>query len=157
VAAPGATIAFEPVGVPRDAFTRSSPNRLDLAFATAASGLVGVDLHVDPKAARVDWELYLDDAPFPAHAVHGGRFGIVAPSLVHGVSDDDARAAAFGRRLPEVDVGRELGLFVTAEGSELRGGVPERVRSAEGGREMERLMKEWGYARASSTLSTTTK
>ena len=153
----GTTIAFEPVGVAREAFTVAAPNRLDLALSTAPGAAVGVDLRVDPPSSRIDWELFVDDAPLAADHVFAGRFGLLAPALLRGIATDEARTAAFGRRVPEIDPARDLGLFVTVDDAAASGGAasatadvaPERDRTAQGAREMDRLMKEWGYARAS--------
>ena len=146
--APAKAVAFEPVGAPREAFKLDGA-KLDLALETSPAALVGLDLRVEPPTARVGWTLFLDDKPWPERHVFAGPFGLADASIDRGVVDDEGRAAVHSARLPFIDVARDLGLFVTRE----RAGestAPERGGGgSEAAAEMNQLLKEWGYARAS--------
>jgi hypothetical protein len=125
-------------------------SKIDLALVTAADGLVGLDLRVDPPNAPLTWELYVDDAPLSR--VFAGPFGFAAPLLVKGIASDEARAVAYSPALPEIDPARDDGLFVTrARPGEVT--APSRELSPEGAEEMTRLLKEWGYARAAAAAA----
>ncbi len=141
-----ATVDVEPVGLGADAM-RTQGGHVDIAFRTAKDAVVGFDLRVDPPSAPVQWSLYLDDQPWPVDAVFGGPFGLAAPSLRSGLSTDDAREAARAPRAPMIDPVRDEGLFVA---SERRPEAHAPVRPGEGTDEMNRLLHDWGYARASS-------
>lgn len=141
--APG---TFEAVGVAPDVF-KANGNKIEFAFVTNKENPVGVDLVPDPPGAKVAWELYLDDRPWPKENVFGGPYGLFAPSLVLGFMNDDGKKSAEGARLPLIDAKRDFGLFVVREfGSDAEGGDEE---AGEGAEEMARLLKEWGYAHGS--------
>jgi hypothetical protein len=140
----GARIAAAlPVGIGAEALRVDGP-RIEVALRTATDAVVGLDVRT--SAPSVTWRLTLDDQPWPKEAAFGGRWGIASPSLAGGVATDEARAAAAGTELPYVDAARDLGLFVVRDRvAESR--PPERVWSGEGAREVNRLLREWGYAR----------
>ncbi|HEY8080143.1 MAG TPA: sulfatase, partial [Labilithrix sp.] len=140
------SIDVTPVELGRDAFSVTGA-RVDVALTTAADGVVGLDLVVDPPNAPVAWELFLDDQKWPDELVFAGPYGLVAPALRRGVTTDEARAAAGSPMLPSIDPRRDVGLFVARERKgeiELGPQVPD-----EGAEEMARLLREWGYAHGS--------
>jgi arylsulfatase A-like enzyme len=139
----GSSLRVTPFGLAPDV-VRGRDTRVEVAFATPTDAVTGLDLEVVPVTASVRWELFLDDAPWPADRVYGGSFGLAAPALRGGIVGDDARALAFGAEPPFVDPNHDLGLFVTRESSR----EPEAIERGRGGAgdEMRRLMREWGYA-----------
>ncbi|MEO6419928.1 MAG: sulfatase-like hydrolase/transferase, partial [Polyangiaceae bacterium] len=145
----GGSVHADPVGVGPDAF-KLEGSRVEIALTTSPSGAVGFDLQLDPPTAKVEWQLFLDERPWPAHGVFAGPFGLSDESVQHGLDSDNARAAAFSPRLSEIDLGRDLGLFVTRD---RRGeaSAPTISQNGEGSAEMNRLLKEWGYAHGSGT------
>jgi arylsulfatase A-like enzyme len=116
----------------------------EIAFATAADGVVGVDVSIDPPTAPLAWELTLDDAPWPEARVFAGRFGFAAPKLAAGLTTEDARALANASALPWIDAAREVGLFVTRE-ARREGAEPSREASPEANEDAERMLRAWGY------------
>ena len=118
--------------------------RVDVGFVTPGDAVCGFDLEVVPADAPVRWELFLDDAPWPADRVFGGPFGLAAPALRRGIVGEEARVAAFGTEPPLIDPSRDMGLFVTRESFR----QPEAIERGGGGAadEMRKLMREWGYA-----------
>ena len=142
-----ATVRFDPVELAKDAFHLDA-GKLDLAFVTVPDAVVGVDLTVTPPDAAVTWQLYLDDAPWPARAVFSGPFGLFGPEVTTGLDGDGARSAAAAIELPTIDPARDLGLFVVRDPGGASG-VAGRAENSEGKAEMERLLKEWGYAHGS--------
>lgn len=142
---PGTVLMARPVGLPGDA-ARGSGSRVDVGFATSESAVVGIDIAAEPPGAPVRWEFFLDDKPWPAELVFAGPFGLAAPSLRAGIVSDEARILSSSAEAARIDPSRDLGLFVTHEGS----GQPEAIERGRGGasEEMTRLMREWGYAHA---------
>jgi hypothetical protein len=140
---PGTVIRALPIGLPADV-VRGAGSRVDVGFATPVDAACGLDLEVVPADAPVRWELFLDDAAWPADRVFGGPFGLAAPLLRRGMVGEEARVAAFGAEPPLIDPSRDLGLFVTREAFR----QPEAIERGGGGAadEMRRLMREWGYA-----------
>ena len=141
------SFTIEPVELGRDALTITG-EKATIAFMTSASvtATVGFDIVVDPPAAAVTWDLYLDDLPWPDDGVFGGPYGLLARSLRHGIAADDARAFAAAPALPTIDPRRDVGVFITRD----RRGGGERsgdLESAEGAEETARLLREWGYAK----------
>jgi arylsulfatase A-like enzyme len=156
--AEGATVRATPVGLPPDA-VRGVGRRVEVACTTIGDTVTGLDLEVVPAGSAVRWELFLDDAPWPADHVYGGSFGLSAPVLRGGIVGEEALATALGKEPPTIDPVRDLGLFVTRESSR----EPEAIVRAKGGAgkggaddEMQRLMREWGYAHAPTTPTTPT-
>ena len=141
-------VTYEAVGAPKDAF-RLDGATLELALTTLADAPVGVDLRIVPPDAKLSWQLYLDDAPWPKDAVFAGPFGLFDESVQHGLLDDAARAAAYAPVQPNIDARKDLGLFVTRDRTGGDSGKG-RTETHEGNAEMERLLKEWGYAHGSS-------
>lgn len=139
-----------PVDLGRDTAKKSSPSKIEIALATMPSQAVGFDITVDPPNLPVTWELYLDDAPFPARSVFAGPFGLVTPMVERGLTSDDARFAASASALPQIDPRRDLGLFVVREAQGAGGEAASTTEaSEEGAAEMARLLREWGYAHGS--------
>ncbi len=147
----GGTLHAEAVGVGADAF-KLEGTRLEIAFLTSPSDGVGFDLQLDPPTAKVTWQLFLDELPWPARRVFAGPFGLSDDSVQHGLDTDTARAAAFSPRLPEIDLARDLGLFVTRDRRN-ETSAPSISQNAEGSAEMNRLLKEWGYAHGSGSAA----
>lgn len=108
------TFTIEPVELGRDAL-KTAAGRTEIAFTTSATAAVGFDIVVDPPATPVTWDLYLDDQPWPADAVFGGPYGLLAPALRGGVVTGEARSAAQSALLPPIDPRRDVGVFVVRE------------------------------------------
>ena len=149
------SFTVEPVELGRDALTITG-EKASIAFMTSASAsaTTGFDIVVDPPAAPVTWDLYLDDQPWPEDGIFGGPFGLLARSLRHGIAADEARAIAASPALPTIDARRDVGVFVTRD---LRGagGAGGAVPSADADQDADqerveetaRLLREWGYAK----------
>ena len=152
---PGATLTVKPVGLGSDAIRGASPH-VELAFSVGPDAPVGFDIQVNPPAAPVHWELFVDDRKLAATEVFAGPFGLDAPALVAGLTSDDARATAFSPEPALIDPRRDFGLFVSRE----RGAEPEAIARGKtggaGNAEMNRLMREWGYAHEKETPVKTT-
>ena len=144
-----ATVVVEPVGLGADSF-RVDGSRVEVSLSTAADAVVGLDLRIDPPGAPVRWELTLDDAPWPDALVYGGPFGLAAPQVRGGVLTDDAREAAYAPIVPQIDPRRDRGIFVARErrGEPTSGAGRE---TGEGAEEMNKVLREWGYAHGSGT------
>src|SRR6185437_13230871 len=56
--APGTTLAWEPVGLPRQAVVANGPT-LEIALTTAPDAAVGLDIIPTPPTADVSWQLFL--------------------------------------------------------------------------------------------------
>ncbi len=140
----GATMTFELAGLPKEA-VRATPGEIQLAFTTSPDEAVGLDLRVEPPSASLHWDLYMDDAPWPKSAVYTGPYGLHDGSADLGLFDDASRASAYALSLPEIDPARDVGLFVIRE-KKAEAAVAGREANAEGAKEMDRLLKEWGYA-----------
>jgi arylsulfatase A-like enzyme len=140
---PTKSIEVVPVELGRETF-KVAGNKVDLAFTTSASTVVGFDVVLDPPTAALAWDVYMDERPWGADQVFGGPFGILAPLLRSGLMSDEARLAAQAPLLPPIDPRRDVGLFVVRE---RRGETKESPADAdEGAEEMARLLREWGYA-----------
>ncbi len=148
---PGALLVVRPFGVAPESVRASGSARAEIAFATTPDALVGIDLEPTPATAPLRWALFLDDRKLDAGEVFAGAFGLPAPGLASGVTTDDGRSVAFARRPAVVDPRRDLGLFVTrarrAEPDEpLRGRGGAGGTGGAGAAEMQRLLRDWGYA-----------
>ncbi len=142
-----ASVRVEPVGIARDAL-RVAGAKVDFALSTLPDAVLGFDVRVDPPAAPVTWELFLDDVAWPEHATFAGPFGLPAIELKRGITSAEARAEAYAPILPVIDPARDLGVFVTRDraerGSEPVADVP--ANDGEGAKEMQRVLQQWGYA-----------
>jgi hypothetical protein len=141
------SFTIDPVELGRDSL-KLAGDRATLALTTSAASAVGFDITVDPPATPVTWDLYLDDAGWPAESVFGGPYGLLAPGLRAGMTSDEARGVAASAFLPSIDPRRDVGVFVTRD----RGGdstEAPREDDPEGAEEMARLLREWGYAHGS--------
>ncbi len=145
--APGTTFTWEPVGIARSAIVPDGPT-LEIALTTTADDAVGLDITPTPPSADVHWSLFLDDAPWPALSVFAGPFGLFDGRVATGLASEEAREAAFSHTLPTIDAARDLGLFVVREQATAHDAadVAASRSSAGAGQEMDRLLKEWGYA-----------
>ena len=143
----GASVSVEAVGVPREALRVDGP-LVDVALDTAAEGLVGFDLRVDPPGAPVSWKLFLDDAPWPDQATFAGPFGLPAVAALAGIVSDEARAEVYAAALPTIDPSHDLGVFVTRDRpGDVAGETP--TGGGQGAVEMQRMLQQWGYAHGS--------
>ena len=124
---------------------RTVDGKLEIALSTVPSGVIGLDLDVDPPTARVAWELYLDDRPFPVERFFGGPFGLASKDLAGGLVTELARQVAAASLSPTIDPARELGLFVTRDqvGDELEF---DRASGDEADQEIDSMLRQWGYA-----------
>jgi len=146
-------LRVEPVGLARDAFKMEGA-RLDFAFSMAANGVVGFDLRVEPLDAKLGWELYLDDRPWPDDGFFAGPLGVWEGSLRHGIDTDETRSAIVSRTLPEIDPARDLGLFVTRAEAQSAAEMPANGAGlGAGADEMSRMLRAWGYAHSSGSSS----
>jgi arylsulfatase A-like enzyme len=145
-----AAITVEPSGVAREAL-RVAGSQVSFSLATSRDAVVGFDVRVDPAAAPIAWQLFLDDAPWPEDATFVGPFGLPAVAARTGIDTAQARTEVFAPALAVIDPARDLGVFVTRDRAE-RGGEPGTEGPAtdgEGAREMQRVLEEWGYAHGS--------
>jgi hypothetical protein len=145
VFSPQTTLVWEPVGVARSA-VHETQSTLEIALTTAPNDVVGVDVTPTPPQADVKWELYLDDAPWPDSSVFAGPFGLFDARVTAGLATEEARELAFSHTLPTIDAARDLGLFVVREQASAHEGDVGARASAGAAQEMDRLLKEWGYA-----------
>jgi len=143
--APGTTLAWESVGIARSAVVQHDAT-LDLALTTPADGVVGLDVTPTPPNADVHWDLFLDDAPWPAQSVFAGPYGLFDARVTTGLAGDEAREIAFAHALPTIDPARDLGLFVVREQATAHSGDATSRSNAGASAEMDRLLREWGYA-----------
>lgn len=143
--APGTTLTWEPVGIPRSSIVTNGPV-LDVALTTAADGVVGLDVTATPPNADVTWTLFLDDAPWPQNAVFAGPFGLFDARVATGLSSQEARELAFSHTLPTIEPSRDLGLFVLREQQTAHEEDVGARASSGATKEMDRLLQEWGYA-----------
>lgn len=144
------SFAVEPVDIGRETF-KIEGSKIDVALVTSASLAVGFDLRLDPPSTPVAWDLYLDDQPWPEDATFGGPFGLLAPTLRRGMTTDEARSLADARAMPPLDAKRDVGLFVIRERRSAGGDDDSRADDGEGAEEMQRLLREWGYAHGPSS------
>jgi hypothetical protein len=146
-----AGVSIEPVGVARDAI-RGAPPRIDVALATSRDAAVGFNLRVDPPSARVVWQFFLDNGPWPDDATFVGPFGLAAVAAKRGIVSDEARAETYARAPPVIDPARDLGLFVTCDSAVKSDESAPEGPAASGGeaaKEMQRMLQQWGYAHGS--------
>jgi arylsulfatase A-like enzyme len=145
--APGTTLAWEPVSIARSAVVVNA-NVLDIALTTSADDAVGLDVTPTPPSADVHWSLFLDDASWPASSVFAGPYGLFDARVATGLASEESREAAFSHTLPTIDAARDLGLFVVREQATAhdQDDIVSSRNSAGAGQEMDRLLKEWGYA-----------
>ncbi len=147
--APGTTFTWEPVGIARSAVKVDGPV-LDLALTTAPDGPIGLDITPSPPSADVKWDLTLDDAPWPAAAVFAGPFGLFDARVATGLANEEARELAFSHTVPTIDPARDLGLFVVREQASAHEEDVGARASSGATHEMDRLLREWGYAHGPS-------
>jgi hypothetical protein len=136
---------WDAVGVPRSA-VHDGGATLELALTTVPDEVVGFDVTPTPPQSDVRWELYLDDAPWPEQTVFVGPFGLFDARVATGLSTEEARELAFSHTLPTIDPRRDLGLFVVREQATAHEGDVGARSNAGATQEMDRLLKEWGYA-----------
>jgi arylsulfatase A-like enzyme len=142
-----ADVRVTPVGLGRDSY-RIEGGRVEVSLSTARDAIVGLDLLIEPVGAPVRWELFEDDVPWPAERVFAGPFGLAAPNLRQGITTDEARASAYAPVVPSIDPLRDTGLFVARE-RRAEPGAGTHEESAEATREMDRVLRDWGYAHGS--------
>ncbi len=141
--APGTRVEVVPVGVAKEAL-RVEGARIDLSLVTSASAAVGFDVKVEPPSADVTWELSFDDAAWPRDHVFVGPFGLFDAASARGLVGDEARRAAASSEVPRIDPVRDLGMFVVRSGTS--DAPPAREKTGAGAEEMNRILKQWGYA-----------
>ena len=143
--APGTTLTWEPVGIARSAVIATGPV-LEIAATTAVDGPVGLDVTATPPNADVHWDLYLDDGAWPPSSVFAGPFGLFDARVATGLQTQEAREIAFAHTLPTIDPVRDLGLFVVREQASAHEEDVGARASSGATKEMDRLLREWGYA-----------
>jgi arylsulfatase A-like enzyme len=133
-----------PIGIPPESL-READGKLEIALSTVPGAVVGIDLDVDPPTARLAWQLYLDDHPFPTDRAYGGPFGLASKDLADGLVTELARQVATATVSPTIDPFRELGMFVTRDhvGDELEF---DRATGDEADHEIDDMLRQWGYA-----------
>ena len=136
------------MGIAREALRLDGP-RLEIALTTAADAVVGFDLRVDPASSPLSWELTLDEAPWPAQATFAGPFGLPAIAANAGIASDEARAEVYSVALPFVDPERDTGMFVTRDKPGAVPGAGAEALDGEGAKEMQKVLRDWGYAHGS--------
>lgn len=123
---------------------RSEAGRVELDLSLVPEGVLAFELAVDPPNAELEWELRLDDAPWPAEKIFAGSFGLEAKMLATGVRGESARRSVAGATLPFIDAAADVGLYV------IRDTGPRELELAQGDAakaEAMGLMKAWGYVR----------
>jgi len=143
------SVTVDPIDLGRETF-KIEGSKIDVALVTSASLAVGFDLRLDPPSTPVTWDLYLDDKAWPDDAIFGGPFGLLAPALRKGMTTDEARSFADARAMPPLDARRDVGLFVIRERRGHGADEDSRADDGEGAEEMQRLLREWGYAHGPS-------
>jgi arylsulfatase A-like enzyme len=141
---------IDPVNLPATAISQSGEGGalVDFSFVTVKDAVVGFDI-TTPPGSPMSWTVYLDDAPWPEHRIFGGPFGLESASLSRGLLSDEARAAAVSSHVAEIDPQRDLGLFVTIDGSGAGSNLasaPSRAKNGAAASEMNQMLKQWGYA-----------
>jgi choline-sulfatase len=145
-----AAVSIEAVGVAREAI-RGGPPRIDFELATSPDAAVGFNIRVDPAAAPIAWQFFLDHGPWPDDATFVGPFGLAALAAKRGIVSDEARAEAYAPAPPVIDPARDLGLFVTCDRAvKADESVAEGpATGGEAAKEMQRVLQQWGYAHGS--------
>jgi hypothetical protein len=136
------TFTFDPIAAPKDAF-KASAGRLDFVVTTSSDDAVGLDLHVDPPTAQVEWKLTFDGKPWPEQRVFVGPFGLAAQAAKLGLTSDEARYEVYSPQIAEIDLEHDLGLFVTRD-RRAEANAPD--IGGEGAQEFSKLLEQWGYA-----------
>jgi arylsulfatase A-like enzyme len=144
----GPVVKVEPVGVASESLRVDGP-RVEIALTTAPDAVVGFDLRIDPAGAPVAWQLTLDDAPWPSAATYAGPFGLPAVASKGGIASDEARREVFAEGVPFIDPARDTGMFVTRDRPGEAAGGGSDALDAEGSKEMQRVLQDWGYAHGS--------
>jgi len=145
---PAPTLRWDLAGLPADGLKSTSPGTLDIALVTAPDQPVGFYVTATPPGADVRWDLFLDDGAWPQGAVFAGPFGLFDARVAAGLTSDEAREDAFAHTLPEIDPSHDLGMFVVREQASAYDAADD-LRAAPGAgatQEMDRLLREWGYA-----------
>lgn len=143
--APSTTLSWVPIGIPTSAIHEAGPS-LEIALTTAADGVVGLDVVPTPPQAEVRWDLFLDDAPWPELAVFAGPFGLFDARVARGLVTEEARELAFAHTVPTIDAARDLGLFIVREQASAHDEDTGPRASSGATKEMDRMLREWGYA-----------
>ena len=153
-----ATVTVDPVGIAREALRARAygveKTLLDFAFATAPEAPVGFDVRVDPPGTPIAWNLFLDDAAWPAGRTFAGPFGLPAEAAKAGLDSEEARSEVYSPTRPAIDPSRDLGVFFTRDrpGAGISAGsnAPAAPPGAgEAAKEMQRMLEQWGYAHPS--------
>ena len=143
--APGTTLAWQPVGIARTSVVQRGES-LEIALTTSPDAPVGLDVTPTPPTAAVRWDLFLDDAPWPALSVFAGPYGLFDARVATGLADEEAREIAFAHAVPTIDPARDLGMFVVREQASAHDDTGGARANAGASAEMDRLLREWGYA-----------
>jgi hypothetical protein len=147
VSARGAkSLGATPIGLPATAVVMHGES-LEIDLLTSAEGVVGLDLTVTPANLAIDWSFTADGVALGDEAFFGGPLGVSLPGLSAGLVDGTARLSVTARSTPFVAADRDVGVFVTrdlgADGE--HEAAPQ--RSDEAVAEVQRALKQWGYAK----------
>jgi hypothetical protein len=78
--------------------------------------------------------------------VFAGPFGLFDARVATGLASQEARELAFSHTLPTIEPSRDLGLFIVREKQVAHEEDVGSRAQAGATKEMDRLLREWGYA-----------
>jgi arylsulfatase A-like enzyme len=141
----GKGITATAIGAPASSVV-TKDGAVEIDLQTSPDAVVGVDLVVAPANAAIEWSFTADGAALGDDSFFGGPLGVATQGLSIGLPDATARLAVTAGGVPFVAPDLDVGVFVTRDrGHEI--GEPEEPRSAEGVAEVQRALRQWGYAK----------
>lgn len=142
----GQAITATAVGAPASSVV-AKDGAVEVDLTTSPDGLVGVDLLVAPGGAPLEWSFTADGVALGDDAFFGGPLGVTTQGLSAGLPDAAARLAVTAHGLPFVAPELDVGVFVTRDRGHEAGEPEPEARSAEGAAEVQRALRQWGYAK----------